>query len=584
MSPIPPIHQVYSEQLFPLRHGFPLWDAEPEDQKFEVEIGTVGYIKFGKFWNLFNAMKPKEDPYQKMGVPNQYTPFKTPANTLRGPWEKIKFPLVVSQTVRNRDIGAALQAGSPDGSVSIGGSLNFDCRENTGAFLLLERPVKALFLSAKRFIVQYMRDNLNHWIEFANTTNGLSLLPEEIYFVHGTVKTSKWAAGAFHGNSRSRKSTVQAQVMEVVNFGLSISITTEDNTRMDYSYGPTGHDLGGSSRPRTAIADSSISGVDAGDPDKCNQCVFINYYKAKKRFMLGPTPMEAAAGPHRLPSPDRSDPMDGTLVNESQWCNGPVPRAGRGHEDFEPDTAPEPLCDPVNSLLDYILEHSEASIAVACDTDIYVLFRDCEYPSNLAVALKWMKPIIQVDEYGCGTVAVDMDVDSQIPPVYDMTQSSFPKRTIVSRDVDSDYTSAGDQIPKPETSKCFPPTVKHQQRKPTLLQCPHDTEQLYATIPGRAVETDDRDCESWIIPQRAWTSGSPLPSTVLVAPTVMNILVSDVLDRGRLEQIRREYSDPAFPDPEEQRRGTKFTVRILFKDLDDDVNMPLYNKYRSTEG
>lgn len=112
MPPIQPIYRVYTEQLLPLGHGYPLWDAEPEQKTFEVEIGTVGYIDSGKFWNLFNATKSKEDPYQKMGVPEPYEPFNTPTDTLRGPWEKIKFPLVVSQTVCNRDVAAALQAGS----------------------------------------------------------------------------------------------------------------------------------------------------------------------------------------------------------------------------------------------------------------------------------------------------------------------------------------------------------------------------------------------------------------------------------------------------------------------------------------
>lgn len=225
---------------------------------------------------------------------------------------------------------------SADGSISLGGSLKFDCRENTGAFLLLERPAVALVLPAKDHIVRYMRDNFYHWLEFANAENGLSLRQEEIYFVHGTVKTSKWASGAFHGNCRNREGSVQAQLMEVGNFNLSVSISTEDYTRMEYNYGPTGRDLGGPSRsPRLAVTDSTSAGAYAADSHKCDQCIFFNYYKAKRRFMLGPKYMAAAAGPHHLPSPDRDsdDPMHSTLVDESQWLD----------EDFEPDMISEPV-------------------------------------------------------------------------------------------------------------------------------------------------------------------------------------------------------------------------------------------------
>ena len=112
MPPVSPIHEVYHQQLLPLGHGYPLWDAEPEDKRFEIEIGTVGRMDAGKFWLLFNAMKTADDPYQKHGVPVAYEPFRPPTHAPQGPWEKIKFPLVVSQTVCNRDIAAALQAGT----------------------------------------------------------------------------------------------------------------------------------------------------------------------------------------------------------------------------------------------------------------------------------------------------------------------------------------------------------------------------------------------------------------------------------------------------------------------------------------
>ncbi|KAI0633161.1 WD40-repeat-containing domain protein [Trametes polyzona] len=453
MPPVSPIHEVYHQQLLPLGHGYPLWDAEPEDKRFEIEIGTVGRMDAGKFWLLFNAMKTADDPYQKHGVPVAYEPFRPPTHAPQGPWEKIKFPLVVSQTVCNRDIAAALQAGTTSGTVSLGASLKFDCRENKGAFLLLERPAIAVLLPAKEHIARYMRDNFDHWLEFANTENGLMLRPEQIYFVYGTVKTSKWATGAFQGNCRNKEGSVQAQCMNVGNFDLSISISTEEYTRMEYNYGPTG-----TVPPVTEAfleGHSSEAGrltcPDATTPTpKCDQCVFFNYFKAKRRFMLGPRYMEAAAGPHELPPDDPRSTEGGVQLvgdDDDRWSLG----------DFEegPGSTSEPPADPVDHLLDYILDNSDAQIAIACDADVYALFPESGFPPDISAALASMKPSIRIDDGRAGTLAIDI---------------THPKARETHEDVQCSVTKAGISLTVETTpANTFHGVIPAAQKRPHSL-------------------------------------------------------------------------------------------------------------------
>lgn len=66
---------VYAQQLFRLKHGYPLWDPEPTKHG-EVLVGDVGFINEGAFYRLFNATLPPGDPLNKYGVPDGYEPLQ----------------------------------------------------------------------------------------------------------------------------------------------------------------------------------------------------------------------------------------------------------------------------------------------------------------------------------------------------------------------------------------------------------------------------------------------------------------------------------------------------------------------------
>ena len=68
----PPAWDIYAQQLFHHRYGYPLWMPEYDPRLGEVEIGDVGYVSEGAFIRLFNAMRPADDPLNADGVPDGF--------------------------------------------------------------------------------------------------------------------------------------------------------------------------------------------------------------------------------------------------------------------------------------------------------------------------------------------------------------------------------------------------------------------------------------------------------------------------------------------------------------------------------
>lgn len=72
-------YDIFREQLaitFPI-HGHALWDSSPMAARpvRPVEIGDVGFIRWGKFHRLFNSLLPADDPPHELGVPEYHEPL-----------------------------------------------------------------------------------------------------------------------------------------------------------------------------------------------------------------------------------------------------------------------------------------------------------------------------------------------------------------------------------------------------------------------------------------------------------------------------------------------------------------------------
>ena len=167
--------------------------------------------------------------------------------------------------------------------------------------VMLTPPGVAEDIESRRHIVNYMRNNFDSWLEFANGADswGLDLRPEDLLFICGTLKTTQWAVAAFQGSMfRNKQGQVSGQIGPFGNLGISVQISNQ--------FLPTTHHRSGPRIPAAQVGDNhrlsypgydTPAGLSHGGP---NQCLFVHYYKMKRRLWWK-EPMQAGAGPHQLP-------------------------------------------------------------------------------------------------------------------------------------------------------------------------------------------------------------------------------------------------------------------------------------------
>lgn len=152
-------------------------------------------------------------------------------------------------------------------------------------------------LLSKKLIVDYTEAHFDRWVEFANNRLQLGLKEDQIVFVSGTTKTSRWGVAAFSGSAREKKGTISCNLGSLATIDFSMSISDAQLSTSHYRAGPT-------LQPATGVC------PEASPQEQYDQCVFIHYYKRKHRRIrsLIPTVIRAAAGPHELPRhPDDGD-------------------------------------------------------------------------------------------------------------------------------------------------------------------------------------------------------------------------------------------------------------------------------------
>jgi hypothetical protein len=71
-------YDVYRDQLS-IKHpsfGHALWDPAPVGEYGPVKIGDVGYVREGRFFRLFNALLPADDPsHKETPLPEYHEPL-----------------------------------------------------------------------------------------------------------------------------------------------------------------------------------------------------------------------------------------------------------------------------------------------------------------------------------------------------------------------------------------------------------------------------------------------------------------------------------------------------------------------------
>ncbi|KAM5537325.1 hypothetical protein V8D89_009055 [Ganoderma adspersum] len=215
-----------------------------------------------------------------------------------------------------------------------------------GPGVVVNTPLTIRRNESKAWIGLYMRNNMDSWLEFANTKLKLGLVEQDIVFVSSTVKTTRWVPGASAGED------FRGEDLEYVSEHPSSSGV---------------HCLGD---PFPAC--HSVAGLAEPSLNEGGECLFIGYFKMKRR-----TPEWQPA--RQVSSVERE-----------------------GHPPGERG------CDPVNPFLDYILENSDAIVAAATEGDVIDLlvcnktrFSDLEH---IPEAIRWLSPMIRIDKHGVGTI------------------------------------------------------------------------------------------------------------------------------------------------------------------------------------
>ncbi|KAI0369524.1 hypothetical protein BV20DRAFT_353149 [Pilatotrama ljubarskyi] len=342
---------IYAEQLMHLGYGYPLWIPDPAPEAAQVQIGDVGWVNDGEFVPLFNAPRGENDAQPRGGVPVDHVPLETRDLTIPGPRDKIWQPVLCSRSIRKVEVSGGMSASVPSSSPSCEVNFNFECTDDAGALLFLSPSGRTQDILSRRRILDYMETHFDHWLEFANDRLGLGLREEQIMFVSGTTKTSRWGVAAFKGKARNQQGTVVGSFGSFASADFSMTISDAQLSTGHYRAGPPGRATGGSA-------------VDASC-DEHDQCVFIHYYKRRKRWPFFPSVFKAAAGPHNLPrdseaSGDEELPVDWEMSSD---CFS--------EERFERFPHQDQVQDPAGRVLDYILENSNAAVAFASDLDCF---------------------------------------------------------------------------------------------------------------------------------------------------------------------------------------------------------------------
>jgi hypothetical protein len=175
-------------------------------------------------------------------------------------------------------------------------SYRFQCESSQGAFLMLwDGATKSIVEQQSLQFESYMRDNHDGWAEFVTKRLGIKCRPEDIVLVRGTIKTSCWTVGAFLGcKTRNHGVTLDGKLGPLVDVGFTYHGSQSSTTApVTLRSGPKSRIVSSRTTPIRLLGSTLDAFDDHRSPVK-DQCIFVNYYKMKKRLLL-PRRLEAAA-------------------------------------------------------------------------------------------------------------------------------------------------------------------------------------------------------------------------------------------------------------------------------------------------
>ncbi|KAI0782804.1 hypothetical protein C8Q75DRAFT_811391 [Abortiporus biennis] len=309
--------------------------------------------------------------------------------------------------------------------------IEFSCSGEHGAILsLLEPSSRRSVQPTNRAFIDYFKAHYDAWTLFGRKS-GIPVEPEDLILVRGWVKTGTFVLGAitqekysydFYPASRSERKTVYTTA-DHYSFKPNLTQIIQYRSGPDYEHSPrpvyfeddedNGQFIPADGQPSSPIEAASpvdeqvideTSGNLTGlhttvrkqqlaesmvDPKLIirDMCIFLNYFKLRKRGFL-PEKIIANAESKKPPhSPPEEDDHRGLRSETSRSGDTPSDRS----------TSYSDRWKPLDELLMYLLRYSDAEIAIACDDDVFKLCEGVGWPDNFYAFYEQLRPRIYVD-------------------------------------------------------------------------------------------------------------------------------------------------------------------------------------------
>lgn len=157
-----------------------------------------------------------------------------------------------------------------------------------------------------RYLSDHVRKNRDRWFRRAREIGYTKILPDDIIFINGYVKTRLWALGAIPSVRREFGPGLEIIVKgEMTDAAKRLLDMTEVSRPCYARSGPNVEE-------QRMFAYEGINRL-------CDQAIFLSYFKTKTR-LLAPLQVKAYAQPCHLPNLDKSG-GSGVLSKINQRCN-----------------------------------------------------------------------------------------------------------------------------------------------------------------------------------------------------------------------------------------------------------------------
>ena len=192
-----------------------------------------------------------------------------------------------------------------------GVQFSFELTEKQGAALITKYPTYREDIELESAFEEYTKRHYDSWVTFArNMRHGNDIKP---VLVTGVDMTRDFAMIAYANNSASLLSEFTTSVPLVGSASASVWGTWRTDGLVHTNCGPQVCSPPSPSNMSVTIP----TGAAQTDANEYNQCVFIRYYTMRKRALMFPKLIKAAAGPHDLGSGNNYDETSPELMLES---------------------------------------------------------------------------------------------------------------------------------------------------------------------------------------------------------------------------------------------------------------------------